>query len=493
MNSKEDHDPHLSDERKDRGPSQNRSGDDLYDDSRERDSSRGFRPFSPRNYLPHDRVGPPRNMDEMSALIYTLKDDLFDLRRKQEGDSRPFRGRHSSSYSRSRSRDRDQYRYCTRSRSRSRRPRYHGARRSTSRDRYRSRSGSPSRHRGRSHSSRLRSRAPTRSRDRSVTPLKRSAVDRHSISPSNCSGAHSDGEPEHTPHEGDKTGVPQGGPKDDPKNPFCGFVKQIAADTKIGDPIDPWLAQFMEKSMSSPPSKDVLQEICDKYKRPENVNNLQVPAVEHAVWIANSSKARGKDNLRQKHQETFIKMMIALTSATDELNKKYIALQKEEQCASDWLLGPLGKLKDAIVVGGFHNMQDITKRRRYDLEFYMPDKYRRLCTDFTSFPPTPTALLGENIDDAVKQMDLTNKLTQKLDKNSSLNAGGAKPPHSSNQGNKSYPHKKGKGFKNNRGGRGGRGSDDRPSGHTSGRDSSHYDKPKKPDSVFRRGGPHKNN
>lgn len=280
-------------------------------------------------------------------------------------------------------------------------------------------------------------------------------------------------------------------PADDPNNPFCGFVKQIAADTKIGEPINAWLAQFMEKSLGSPPPKETIQEIGDKYKRPENVNNLQVPAVENAVWIAISSKARVKDNLRQKHQETFIKLMIALASATDELNKKYMADRAEGSGRLDWMMGPIEKLKDAILIGGFHNMQDIIKRRRYDLEYYMPEKYRRLCTDFTAFPPTPTALLGENMDDAVKQMDITHKLTQKLDKNSKSNNPGGKPPYSNQSYNNSHP-KKGRGGKNKRPFRGNRQEGNRSTVHDSG-ENRPSDKGRKADPDFRKGGPHKTN
>lgn len=250
-------------------------------------------------------------------------------------------------------------------------------------------------------------------------------------------------------------------PADDPKNPFCGFVKQIANDSKVGNPIDPWLAQFLQKSMASPPSKDVLQDICDQYKRPENVANLQVPAVENAVWLAISAKARTKDNLRQKHQDTFIKMMIALTNATDELNKRYMAHHEDDRSRAEWMLSPLAKLKDAIMIGGFHNMQDIIKRRRYDLEYYMPEKYKRLCSDFKSFPPTPTALLGEDIGESVKTMDITNKLTQKLDKNSSSNQQGNPPG-----GNNFKPHhKKGNGYKNKKPFKNNRGNDNRPTSH----------------------------
>lgn len=150
---------------------------------------------------------------------------------------------------------------------------------------------------------------------------------------------------------------------DDPDNPFCGYVKQIATDTKVGDPIDAWVAQFVDKALGAPLSKDNLTEICEKYKRPENVVNLQVPAVEQAVWLAILSKARTKDNLRQKHQETFIKLLIALALAANDLNNKYMQDQKSDNPQLEWLMLPLGKLKEAIVVGGFHNMQDIIKRR----------------------------------------------------------------------------------------------------------------------------------
>lgn len=117
------------------------------------------------------------------------------------------------------------------------------------------------------------------------------------------------------------------------------------------------------------------------------------------LLIAISYKARTKDNLRQKHQQTFLKLIIALTSAADDLNRAYMADQKTGDPALQCLMEPLSKLKDALVIGGFHNMQDITKRGRYDIEYFMPDRHCWLCTDFMAFPPTPTALLGGNIED----------------------------------------------------------------------------------------------
>lgn len=438
---------------------------DNYHRSRSRSPRRPY--FRPYGYRP------PQNMDEMSELIFTLKDDLCSLK-NQSGSSR--RARRSTSFSRSRSRERTRYRSRTRSRSRDRRfsdrDRRSRGRRSRSRSRYRS----PS---------------PRRRRHRSKSPARQRAPS-HPISDSEDSapsGLEEEGSSEPKVTE-------EGALQDDPNNPFCGYVKQIACDTKVGESIEPWVAQFVEKSLSSPPAKDVLQEICDRYKRPENVVNLQVPSVENSVWLAISAKARTKDNLRQKHQETFIKMMIALTSATEELNRKVIALQREGRGKGDWLLHPLAKLKDAIMIGGFHNMQEIIKRRRYDLEYFMPEKYRRLCTDFNAFPPTPTALLGENIEDAIKQMDVTNKLSQKLDKNSQQNKG-----PNTNSGGYSYNnkrpntnYKKGNGSKNRKNVKNNKNYD----GQSSGNKSGHYprggnDGSKKRDQDFHKGGPPKPN
>lgn len=432
--------------------------------------------------------GPPRNMEEMSNLVYSLKEDLSAMKSKHRREMSARARRRSSSYSRSRSRERGRFRSRSRSPSRDRR---HGRHRYRSkRSRSRSRTRSPSRYSRRSSKSSRRSwsRASSRkSRKRSHSPVRKRAVS-HPISSSDES-IPSEKEQDSSKPDLNKDVDTTEQPADDPNNPFCGFVKQIAADTKVGDPINVWLAQFIEKSMGSPPQKDVIQEIGEKYKRPENVNNLQVPAVENAVWIAISSKARNKDNLRQKHQETFIKLMIALASATDELNKKYMAAQESGSGKLDWMMGPIEKLKDAIVIGSFHNMQDIIKRRRYDLEYYMPEKYRRLCTDFTAFPPTPTALLGENIDDAVKQMDITNKLTQKLDKNSKVNNTGQKNNNQSN--NHSFnTHKKGKGFKNKKPPKHNK-NDNRPYDHNSSQRP--QERGRKQESDFRSGGPPKTN
>lgn len=66
--------------------------------------------------------------------------------------------------------------------------------------------------------------------------------------------------------------------------------------------------------------------------------------------------------------------MLIAPSAANDLNNKYMMDQKSDNPHLEWLMEPLGKLKDAMVVGGFHNMQEIIKRRRYDLEFFMPEK-----------------------------------------------------------------------------------------------------------------------
>lgn len=424
--------------------------------------------------------GPPRNMDELSDLIFGMREDIYTLKDKQRRDFR--KHRRSSSFSRSRSRERGRFRSSSRSRSRSRdrrsrsRNRHYRARARSRRARRRSytRSRSPARYRERDHSA---NRSLSRSPDRYKSQvIHKKPCSEHQISDS----------------EDDLKNPPQQKElgnqlNDDPDNPFCGYVKQIAVDSKVGDPVDSWVAQFIEKALSAPPSKEVLTEICEKYKRPENVVNLQVPAVEPAVWQAISSKARTRDNLRQKQQETFVKLLIAISSAANDLNNKYMMDQKSENPRLEWLMEPLGKLKDALVVGGFHNMQDIIKRRRYDLEFFMPEKYRRLCTDFNTFPPTPTALLGENIEDAVKQMDLTNKLSQKLDKNSKLNN------NRPNQGNSSGSyHKKGQNFKNQKKNNRGNNQDSRPVSNSNQNPNHNQDRNRnKSASDFRKGGPRK--
>lgn len=477
-----------------------RSKEEMTDDTHQGNSSVSTHPSddkdmsklpdntSSRHYRPSG-YGPPRNMDELSDLIFGMREDIFSLKGRNHRDYR--RRRRSSSYSRSRSRERACFRSRSRSRSRdSRSPSHTRSRRRRSRAHSRRRSP---RRRSSSHS-----RSPCKSRRR----VSRSPSRGSSRAPSRDGGSNpkvnkgsfnhpiSDSDEETKPSANQKELDNQ--PTDDPDNPFCGYVKQIAGDSKVSDPVDSWVAQFIEKALSSPPSKEVLTEICDKYKRPENVVNLQVPAVEGAVWLAISSKARTKDNLRQKHQETFIKMLVALSSAANDLNNKYMADQKSGCPQLEWLMEPLTKLKDAIMVGGFHNLQDITKRRRFDLEYFMPDKYRRLCTDFTAFPPTPTALLGENIEDAVRQMDLTNKLSQKLDKNSKLN-NSTNRPHQSN--NSSYNNnKKGQNFKNPRKNPKGRNYDGRSSNSNYNQSSNqpHYDRNKpKGQQDFRKGGPQK--
>lgn len=167
--------------------------------------------------------------------------------------------------------------------------------------------------------------------------------------------------------------------------------------------------------------------------------------------------------------------------------------QKSGDPQMEWLIEPLSKLKDALMIGGFHNMQDITKRWCFNLEYFMPEKYRRLCTDFTAFPPTPTALLGENIDEAVRQMDLTNKLSQKLDKNSKINN------NSNRSGQSNYSsyynnNKKGQNSKNPRRNPKGKPQDNRSSGPPHYNQSSNYPHDRsrnKSGSDFWKGGPQK--
>lgn len=64
--------------------------------------------------------GPPRNMDDLSNLIFAMKEDLHALQKKDRRRSWYTSGRRSASYSRSRSRKQGHFRSPSRSRSRSR-------------------------------------------------------------------------------------------------------------------------------------------------------------------------------------------------------------------------------------------------------------------------------------------------------------------------------------------------------------------------------------
>lgn len=110
----------------------------------------GYSNYSSHHQMHPGGYGPPRNMDELSDLMFGMREDIFALKDRQRRDKRYHR---SSSYSRSHSRERGRFRSLSRSRSResrsrsrsrSRRRRYRAHfRRRSSHKRYYSRSRSP--------------------------------------------------------------------------------------------------------------------------------------------------------------------------------------------------------------------------------------------------------------------------------------------------------------------------------------------------------------
>ena len=200
-------------------------------------------------------------------------------------------------------------------------------------------------------------------------------------------------------------------------------------EQKIGDEVDPDLAEAVDRAFSKGLPSDEVRELREKYIRPKNVEFLRLPDVAENVYRRLPSDHKDKDKLLKYVQHDLYPVAIALTVAADKIGSGDID-------------GGMDVMSDTISLFGHVVKTSLTDKRRSMLKTKLPEDFRVLVSD--DCPPTATSLLG-NISENTKKVAETEKLATQMDRASKL-----KSDQTRRWKNRSKPYEKsGNNYNNN--------------------------------------------
>ncbi|MES9881026.1 MAG: hypothetical protein ABW185_09115, partial [Sedimenticola sp.] len=136
----------------------------------------------------------------------------------------------------------------------------------------------------------------------------------------------------------------------------------------------------------------LMEEIRTRHRRPENVENLQVPRVEAVMWRQLKHETKANDVLMQRAIGNYHEAIVPVVKMIDMVHR-------DEKAPAN-VLKPL--LIDTFkLLGDMSTATNSIRRERIKKEL-LP-KYKSLCSE--DQPPSATLLFGENFKDEVKQLN----------------------------------------------------------------------------------------
>ena len=132
-----------------------------------------------------------------------------------------------------------------------------------------------------------------------------------------------------------------------------------------------------------------MKKLAEKYKRPANVENLQVPKVEETLWRQLCKEAKVSDYILQKSQSSYALALIPIIKAVGAIHN----MKSKEMRELRELITDAFKILTLEVT----NNHEI---RREKIKKELEPKYRGICNKDTS----TTKLFGDQLQDAIKAM-----------------------------------------------------------------------------------------
>ena len=156
-------------------------------------------------------------------------------------------------------------------------------------------------------------------------------------------------------------------------------------DTEIGPKRKDGLAKMANNTLRGKVQPEKLKKLAEKYKRPANVVNLQVPKVEKTKWKLLHKEAKGTDYLLQETQSSFSLALILIIKAVGTLhNSKNKELKPLLELVTDSF-----KILTLVLINNHKVRRDKIKKE---------PKYRGICNKETS----TTKLFSDQLQEAVE-------------------------------------------------------------------------------------------
>ena len=166
------------------------------------------------------------------------------------------------------------------------------------------------------------------------------------------------------------------------------LVSEISTGEKVSDKV----AEAINKSLRGQPNPEKMKALVENNKRPENVQNLQIPRVDGFLWDQLKMSTKSQDVAKQKTiailNQALIPLVRALDHTSNSCNPKTGVLTSHIKDAVKFMCGEVSKLN---------------QQRRESIKKELFPKFRLLCTE--SQPISATGLFGDNLADLTKNMD----------------------------------------------------------------------------------------
>ena len=174
---------------------------------------------------------------------------------------------------------------------------------------------------------------------------------------------------------------------------FQTFASEFSVTEKTSAPVDDDLAKIVMGLINDKLPKMKLDELTEKYSRPENCEFLVAPKTNKAVWNQLRESTKKADNGMQKCQKMFMSLMYAILQAC--------------KVAS-------GAVRDNLVhalVLCLSGNRELNIRRRELLRPDLNTQYGALCNAST---PITTELFGDDVSKEIDEVSKANRLGKKL-------------------------------------------------------------------------------
>lgn len=179
-------------------------------------------------------------------------------------------------------------------------------------------------------------------------------------------------------------------------------LKIFFADSEeTGPDIDSNLSKILNHGLRSLAQTENVKKLKEKYKRPGNVGNLQVPRVAPVIWRNLTEKGKSVDAAVQK---TVAKFLPGITPIIRQLD---LLAQNKKEVKKNPILQEIKKLTSDAVQTLTHAVSASNQMRKDAIKSELDSKFHGLCEP--SHPVSEKQLFGEKLSTELKELDDTKK------------------------------------------------------------------------------------
>lgn len=167
------------------------------------------------------------------------------------------------------------------------------------------------------------------------------------------------------------------------------FVPKSETGEKISDK----LATVVNRILREDPSEEKFKELKEKYKRPSNVDNMQVPTIDNTLWRVLDRQTRAVDLQLQRDMGSLTTCMVPVLQILDSLQNP-TGNQKEDLKKIKGLAGDTFKLMSHFIVANIQQRKEKIKREKH-----LKPRVKAILKETTS---SSTQLFGDKLKDEMK-------------------------------------------------------------------------------------------